>query len=153
MNLKKLFAAGLVCGVFGMIWAAENLIQNPEFELSTGSGLPKGWFLNKNALGEVVSGPDGKNVLALTGPEAGKWYSWTQHGIRIKAGKTYLLKGKFKTEAGTQTTIYLECNAPWKTISTGLLKGNGGWQSFRIGKISFDKLDKLLEVAWDASHK
>ena len=143
MNLKKLFSASLICALFGMISAAENLIRNPEFELSMGSGLPKGWLLNKNAVGEVVTGPDGKNAISLTGPEAGKWYSWTQHGIPVKAGKTYLLKGKFKTEAGTQASIYLECNAPWKTISSGLLKGSGGWQSFRIGKISFDKLGKL----------
>ncbi|MBE6372232.1 MAG: hypothetical protein E7055_09200 [Lentisphaerae bacterium] len=142
VNLKKLFAAGLFCGVVGMVSSAENLIRNPEFELSTGSGFPKGWRLNKNAFGEVVPGPDGKNAISLTGPEAGKFYHWTQPGIRIEAGKTYLLKGKFKADAGSQVSIYLECNSPWRTHSTGPLNGNGIWQNFSVKNISFKKLDK-----------
>ena len=142
VNLKKLFAAGLFCGVAGMVSSAENLIRNPEFELSTGSGFPKGWRLNKNAFGEVVPGPDGKNAISLTGPEAGKFYHWTQPGIRIEAGKTYLLKGKFKADAGSQVSIYLECNSPWRTHSTGPLNGNGIWQNFSVKNISFKKLDK-----------
>lgn len=143
MNLKKWLVAGLVCGVAGMIFSAENLIRNPEFELSTGSGLPKNWNLNKNAIGEVVPGPENKNAISLTGPEAGKWYYWMQHGIRIEAGKKYLLKGKFKAAVGTQAEVYLECTAPWKDISSGIMNGNGEWQTFRIKNISFVKIDKL----------
>ena len=60
MNLQKWFAAGSVCTVFGMICAAENLIRNPEFELSTASGLPKSWNIRKGVDASFGEDKEGK---------------------------------------------------------------------------------------------
>lgn len=145
MKLKKALLTVLTVSAAGMISAAENLIRNPDFDLNLKTGFPYVWNLSKNAVGEVVTGPDGKNALSLTGPDDGKLYYWTQFGkdvIRVQAGKAYQLKGKFNAASGTETMVYLECGDPWKTFSFGPVTGDGKWHDFKIGNIKFEKIGK-----------
>ena len=141
MNLKCLFAFILLF-TSGMVFASENLIVNSSFEMNTQTGLPRAWYPSKNANGEIVTGPDGKNALSITGPKNGAFYYWIQNLGRIEAGKIYRLKGKFKATEGTQVMVYLETSAPWQTISTKILKGNGDWQDFQIKQIKFRPFEK-----------
>ena len=135
MNLKTTLAALLAVSA-GMVSAGENLVRNPDFDLNLKSGLPYAWSLSKDAIGEIVTGPEGQNALSLTGPDNGKYYYWTQFGkgvIRVQAGKTYQLKGKFKASSGTETAVYLECGDPWKTFIFGPVTGDEKWHDFKIG--------------------
>ena len=134
MNLKKLFAAGLVCGVFGMICAAENLIRNPEFELNTGSGLPKSWNIRKGVDASFEEDKDGKYMKLVCLPD-GKTSLVLQHGIRVQANREYIFSAKIKGSAGSRFSAYVETSKPvWQTYASPWRNATGKWQelSFRF---------------------
>ena len=134
MNLKKLFAAGLVCCIFGMICAAENLIRNPEFELSSGSGLPKSWNIRNGVDASFEEDKDGKYMKLVCLPD-GKTSLVLQHGIRLQANREYVFSVKIKGSAGSRFSAYLETSKPvWQTYSSPWRNVTGKWQdiSFRF---------------------
>ena len=122
----------LLCAFATSLLAGENLIENPDFELNPGTGLPKMWGLSRNAAGEVLPLPSGKNALRVSGPGAGMKYWWIQHLGKIAPGKHYRLTGKVKGDSGIQATVYVECNNPWKTVSSGPIDCNGQWKSVNL---------------------
>ena len=106
MNLKKWFSAGLVCSVFGVTFTAENLIRNPEFELSHGSGQPKWWYVRKGVDASSHNDKDGKYLKLVCLPD-GKPSLVLQHGIRLQANREYVFSVKIKGAAGSRFSAYL----------------------------------------------
>lgn len=140
--MKKREVICLIMLFSTILWSGEkNLLVNPEFKLNSSKGIPRAWQLSSNAIGDVVKLPNKSRALEITGAEAGKKYWWLQTLPAVKEGQRYLLSGKIKADVGTQCAIYVECNSPWKTISTGIIKGNGQWQEF-TKTIQFDTLNK-----------
>ena len=137
--MKLLCTLALAC--LAVCSAAENLIGNPGFEMNPATGLPKMWTLSKGAVGEIVEGISGKNVLQVSGTEDGKRYWWLQSLNQIVPGHFYRLTGKVKGPAGMQTAVYVECSNPWKTISSGPIVCNGEWQEISLA-IEFPKLNR-----------
>ena len=134
MNLKKWFAVSLVCGVFGMICAGENLIRNPEFELSTGTGSPKGWNIRKGVDTSFGEDKDGKYMKLVCLPD-GKTSLVLQHGIRLQANREYVFSVNIKGSAGSRFSAYLETSKPvWQTYASPWRNATGKWQvlSFRF---------------------
>ena len=134
MNLKKWFAAGSVCTVFGMICAAENLIRNPEFELSTASGLPKSWNIRKGVDASFEEDKDGKYMKLVCLPD-GKTSLVLQHGIRVQPNREYVFSAKIKGTAGSRFSAYVETSKPvWQTYASPWRNVTGKWQelSFRF---------------------
>ena len=134
MNLKKWFAVSLVCGVFGMICAGENLIRNPEFELSTGTGSPKGWNIRKGVDASFGEDKDGKYMKLVCLPD-GKTSLVLQHGIRLQANREYVFSVNIKGSAGSRFSAYLETSKPvWQTYASPWRNATGKWQvlSFRF---------------------
>ena len=145
--MKLLCTLALAC--LAVCSAAENLIGNPGFEMNPATGLPKMWTLSKGAVGEIVEGISGKNVLQVSGTEDGKRYWWLQSLNQIVPGHFYRLTGKVKGPAGMQTAVYVECSNPWKTISSG--PGMAG--NFSCHRISKTEPSALSGIAHDSSRQ
>ena len=134
MNLKMCFSAGLVCCVFGVIFAAENLIRNPKFELRSDSGQPKWWNVRKGIDASFHDDEDGKYMKLVCLPD-GKPSLVLQHGIRLQANREYVFSVKIKGTAGSRFSAYLETSKPvWQTYTSPWRNVTGKWQelSFRF---------------------
>jgi len=134
MDLKKLFAAGAVFGVFGMIFAGENLIRNPEFELSTGTGLPKGWNIRKGVDASFEEDKEGKYLKLICLPD-GKTSLVLQFGIKLRPNQEYVFSVQVKGSADSRFSAYLESSKPtWQTYASPWWKVTEKWQnlSFRF---------------------
>lgn len=145
MNLKKLITSGLICCVFGMICAAENLIRNPEFELSSGSGQPKSWNVRKGVEASFHDGEDGKYMKLVCLPD-GKTALVLQHGIRLQANQEYVFSVQIKGSTDSRFSAYLETSKPvWQTHASPWWKVTDKWQdhSFRFRFKDFKSLPYL----------
>lgn len=102
------------------------------------------WTLSKGAVGEIVEGISGKNVLQVSGTEDGKRYWWLQSLNQIVPGHFYRLTGKVKGPAGMQAAVYVECSNPWKTISSGPIVCRGMAGNFSCHRISKTEPFRLI---------
>ena len=144
MDLKKLFAAGLICGVFGMICTAENLIRNPNFEQSTG-GQPKSWNVRKGVDASFEADKDGKYLKLVCLPD-GKPALVLQFGIKLRPGQEYVFSVQVKGSADSRFSAYLESSKPtWQTYASSWWNVTEKWQnlSFRFKFRDFKSLPYL----------
>ncbi|MGN0870395.1 MAG: hypothetical protein ACI4UV_04325 [Victivallales bacterium] len=127
------------CICFTVIaWSAENLIGNPDFEIDLATGLPKIWLSSKGTYSEITKEGEQK-ALRIWGTKANVKYWCFQFVNKIAEGKHYRLTGRVKGTAGTEATVYIECNNPWKTISSGRIICTGEWQEVSF-PVVFEKL-------------